>query len=684
MADLEDFATEVGALIKTGRFATASNLVGADLNALTAPGSYGYWDNALNAPSALRGNVIVSELRTTGGTLENVYQLALERDGRIWMRDWNRPGNAWRAWAQVSMEGGAQTPQSTQLPNGGDLNAATTPGAYGYAGQGGSIRAMVNAPTALPGTLHVSEVRSSSGVLDQINQIAIEEWGGVYTRTWRRLTDAWTVWHRAGGLKATPAVPSAPGLKVVPLPLSVGSGDQNSGWAERGIRIPIKFNAPVGRWRLHVRNWNPFSTNVRTGSVAITGLWLGEHAGSGVPTGTRKLMDASTTPEDGSEWVSPWMDGNLGGNVERLLMLGYTGAGSTGPYGIRGASWQTVSAADVTEAGATAMQSSVFPFEMWIEAETPVTTTVVAAVGDSLTSGANATGNLFDSWLSQYCRRVGALPMHVSAHGDSMINMLRTGAGKYERWAKFAPADAVIWAMGSNDIGPKPTVETLTSNFRMLRDVIERSVGPVRYATTITPRGVKWDAGQTALWEAWNAKLPKLADWAAILDFAAVVGGGTGAVLPQYDSGDGVHLNGAGYKAEADSIQTPLALTPAPVTSYDSGLRDITALATGITSGAIRFRVKGGWARLTFTNVQVATAGSVYPFSNDGPLAPWSPLGGETGVGFLTKGDNGQTVRVNINNRGSVALYGTPTATNLTGYAMWPFDRPIPANPIGV
>lgn len=116
---------------------------------------------------------------------------------------------------------------------------------------------------------------------------------------------------------------------------------------------------------------------------------------------------------------------------------------------------------------------------------------------------------------------------------------------------------------------------------------------------------------------------------------------------------------------------------------YDSGRRNITALATGLTGGKVMFRVKNGWARIVFEDVTVAAAGNAYPFGNDGPLAAWGPAGSDTGRGFVTAGDTNQTSRVYVSNRGAIGIYGIPANTKLNGYVMWPFDRTPPATPFG-
>ena len=699
MADREDFATAVGSLIKgrLGNYTSVPELSNADLNTMTTPGSYGYWDGAQNAPSGLRGNVWVSEIRTLAGAQEAVYQIALERDGRIWMRDWARSTNAWRAWARVPVGDAPDAPeglQSHQLPVGGDLNDATTPGIYGYWGKTGSLPAMTNAPSTLHGNMLVSEIRTTGGVVDQVAQLVIERGGVLYAREWRRATDAWSDWNRVGGTvpdgntSAATETTSA-GFKTVPLALSVGSGDQNTYWQERGLRIPVQYNAPIGRWRLHVRNWNPFTTKTRAGSVSITGMWLGTHDGAGgTPAGTVQLMGAATTPADGSEWVSPWMDNDLGGNVERLLMLGYTGAGTDGAIGIRGTSWQTAAAADAASETATTTKEQLFPFEMWIEAETPSDTPVYAVVGDSIAGGSDADRVLFGSWLSLYCRRVGALPVHVAAFSDSMVKFMSVDHWKVERWAKFAPADAVIWAIGSNDIGPRPTIEAMTGNFYAMREVIERNVGPVRYATTITPRGVRWDAEQTAIWEAWNAEIPSLVDWKAVFDFSTVVSGGTGAILPEYDA-DGVHLNSAGYQALADSIQILMAPTPPSAIQgarldrleYWSGVRDLSGVLINGWVGNVTLCRDGNGISLYVEGLDSSNATGT-AFMNL-PVG-WRPIarpGARVFRALISAGSNPAVPhQADIDGGGNVRVFTTPGAGGVfSGSIEFTTRDPIPA-----
>ena len=357
-------------------------------------------------------------------------------------------------------------------------------------------------------------------------------------------------WARVTG---APPAASPAGMKTVPLALTTGTTGV-AGAASRSVRFPLRFNAPVNRWRVHIRNWNPRLGTVIAAPVNFTGLWLADTSGAGTVTGTpTQLAPAFTTPADGSEWVSGWYDAPIGGDVERLLCYGFDTAQS--PWLLTGGSYQA-------SGSASAISGAVTPgpgtsFDIWIEAETPASTPVVAGVGDSLTAGTGATLPVFESWLSQYTRRVGALPMHVAHHGDSMRGFLTVNPGKVTRWEDLARADAVVWGLGSNDLSSTRTISEMQADFATLLPIVEAAVGPVRHVSTVQPRN-SWDAAAEARRSQWNTWLTSRPEVRGVLDFASVVSVDGDTLLPEYDSGDGTHLNTAGYQAEADSITTPL------------------------------------------------------------------------------------------------------------------------------
>lgn len=495
------------------------------------------------------------------------------------------------------------------------------------------------------------------------------------TVPWSRITDAPDV---AG---VSPAA-----LKVVPLALTTGQTQANSGHTARGLRFPIRFNAPIHRWRLHVRNWNPRLGQVKTGALSITGIWVGDHSGDGQPGNSRRLIGASSTPADGSEWVSPWLTEPIGGDVDRLLCIGYYGAATGGPYALYGGSWQTAAAGSAGLDGATVTRHATTPLDIWIEVETPADTPVIAGVGDSLTVGVGATLPVHESWVSQYARRVGGLPMHIAHAGDSLEGFLAVNPEKVTRWANLARADAVVFGLGSNDISGPRSLTQLQADYAALSPVIEAAVGPVRYVSTIQPRG-SWDEtreSKRAQWNEWVSARPGIR---GVLDFASVVSTDGDTLLPQYDSGDGTHLNTAGYLAESASITTPLTAPPtvARVTTVEdrldaltvtSGVRSLTGLFD-LTSGNAYLQVQNGHVTITLTDAVAPGSGSIY-LTTTGLLsvAPEAPIGSKT-IPVLEGASSWR--RAAMDRNGALRVWGYTAGAPLNGSISWPMTRPVPA-----
>ena len=490
-------------------------------------------------------------------------------------------------------------------------------------------------------------------------------------------------WERITGAPDTPATAA---LKVAPLALTTGyTGTAAS--TSRSARIPMRYNAELGRFRVHIRNWNPRLGTIVAAPVDFTGLWLADTTGAGAIAGTpRQLSGAFTTPSNGDEWVSDWYDAPLGGNIERLLCYGYDTAQA--PWALTGGSYQAAGSGSAITGAVS--RATLTAFDIWIEAETPATTPIIAGIGDSLTAGVGADLPMHESWLSQYARRVGGLPMHIAHSGDSMRGFITINNAKFTRWKHLARADAVVWGLGSNDIAGAFNLATMQADYGTISAIVERDIGPIRYVSTVQPRN-GWDATKEAQRESWNAWLTARPGLRGVFDFASIVSNDGDTLIPAYDSGDGTHLNTAGYAAEADSITTPIT-APAPATAdrvdalsallHDSGIRSITG--QNIASGTIRFQAKNGWCYLDLTNVNLSgEGGNTTILPNNGQLSGYAPSSPMQGKGQVTEVNTSRSYRIVVNYWGGVAIYGAPTGTVLNGYAIWPLNRPAPAMPPG-
>lgn len=488
-------------------------------------------------------------------------------------------------------------------------------------------------------------------------------------------------WDRITGAPSSVSPVTAGSLKVAPLALTTGyTGSAAS--TSRSARIPMRYNAELGRFRVHIRNWNPRLGTIVAAPVNFTGLWLADTTGGGAIAGTpRQLRGAFATPANGDEWVSDWYDAPLGGNIERLLCYGYDT--TQAPWALTGGSYQAAGSTSAITGAVSA--ASLTAFDIWIEAETPATTPIIAGIGDSLTAGVGATLPMHESWLSQYARRVGGLPMHIAHSGDSMRGFITINNTKFTRWKHLARADAVVWGLGSNDIAGTFSLATMQADYGTISAIVERDIGPIRYVTTVQPRN-GWDAAKEAERTAWNAWLTARPGLRGVFDFAAVVSTNGDTLIPAYDSGDGTHLTTAGYAAEAASITTPIA-APAPVTVarvasveerlatalYDSGRRDVTSLL-GLTSGTAILHVKSGWVWLNFSNAVPTGGGNVV--MTDAGLVAVAPTAGQVTGPVIAGADSNRKLEVTSNGRVRILSHSAGDALN--GFAMWPMTRPIP------
>lgn len=365
--------------------------------------------------------------------------------------------------------------------------------------------------------------------------------------------------------------------RVVPLALTLGQDDYTVDITKRATasnRIPVKYGATINRWRIHLRNANPKTGRVIQGAINIDGFWLGAHdtatAGK-YAAAPVKIVDAFTTPADGSEWVSPWFTTNIGDGTERLLEIAYSGATVT-PTKQLGASYYAGSghAGDAAYTGSWIEGDT--PFDIWLEAETPASTPVIAVYGDSLFAGHKATRPVIESVPSQYALTKKALPVHYVAAGDTMNDWNTQGdAGmKVNRWDSLSKADALLFSMGSYDVFGNISLTSMQTRFNTSLTLMSKRVrsGAAIYLSTILPRTGKVDSGTVVpeatrrQYNTWLKSQKGTNGVTDVVDIVPAVSSDDETLMATYDV-DGTLLNTAGYKAIADALTFPV---PAPVT----------------------------------------------------------------------------------------------------------------------
>lgn len=182
------------------------------------------------------------------------------------------------------------------------------------------------------------------------------------------------------------------------------------------------------------------------------------------------------------------------------------------------------------------------------DAAEPASYPDVAVIGDSLAAGAGSKG---PSWPAQ----IGA---RNYARGGSCV--VRRGCGTptplVDSWSEALTPGirTLVIAGGRNDLCGSST-EDLIEAYELLRWRGNQRGVEVRFAT-ITPAGANWPwpcEDQRVEVNAWLRSQPET------IDFEKATMSQQGTLLWKYDSGDGVHLNEAGYARLAKVASAELA-----------------------------------------------------------------------------------------------------------------------------
>lgn len=516
-----------------------------DLNTVTAANRYGIATGAANwaalhYPADARGTVTVTKIGS------ETLQVFTEFRGsqRMWVR--SSQAGTWLSWREI----GTQWVKSAFA--GDDLNALTDPGLYQQPGYPTDWRAQ-HYPANVRGVIEVKPVAQALvQVLTTFDPVP---------RTYKRWRNSgtWGAWVA----DALPDVPVATGsgLKVVPLQLTLGTASSGNIGRTGTVRIPIKYAAPVLRWRLHIRNANASDGVGVAGAVPFTGLWLGKHDTAnpgrfqGAPV---KIADAFSLPADGSEYVTRWLNLNNTPNVEDLLSFGYD-APAVPVRASSGFAYQSTDASlGGTTGPVTLTETTTAPFFIWFEAETYAMTPTAAVLGDSLSCGDIPR---VGSVLSKYCLQRGALPIHYANSGDRLLSWQDPMHPKWDYYAGLSRPDALIIAMGSNDIFTGASYGVMQQRLTDVAALAASRITPNIYLSSITPRTVSTGATEDVRrsYNTWLRSQPVNAR--GVFDFVTPISSDDETILPQYDA-DGVHLTDAGYELQAARISPPITSPP--------------------------------------------------------------------------------------------------------------------------
>jgi lysophospholipase L1-like esterase len=194
----------------------------------------------------------------------------------------------------------------------------------------------------------------------------------------------------------------------------------------------------------------------------------------------------------------------------------------------------------------------------------------VVTLGDSITDGRGSTTDGNNRWPDNLAQR---LSTNAPTAGVAVINMGIGGNGVFGGLGPSAQArfdrdvlsqSGVRWLIvfeGVNDIGGGTSAQSLTNAYAQFVDKAHaRNLRA--YGATITPFGGNgyYTPAHEAVRQAVNTWIRTSGKLDAVIDFDAVVRNPVTLtnLLSAYDTGDGLHLNPAGYRAMADSIDLTL------------------------------------------------------------------------------------------------------------------------------
>ena len=386
--------------------------------------------------------------------------------------------------------------------------------------------------------------------------------------------------------------------RLVPLAFTLPGGSSTTSGA-KSLRIIREYAHFPGRVRVHVSNRHPVSGNAGS-DVTLTGSTIGVGAESGEVSKAQVLFSANTVIPAGEEVVSRWV--TLSGSDGDGLAVSMAWSGDTVRL-FKAGCWTNSDPAAYNNANTTGWAwNSDAPLYIWVEAEMPARVPVVMANGDSISVGSVTDNPVSDSWVAMYARKQHALPVFASWHGSSMPQW----APDTGQWGRLYPGvdvrpDAIVMALGQNDLNQDVDLNELKSRYNTVRDVYDvRFPGVPVYVGTVNASNKPAEKEVIRReFNTWLSSLPR--GERGVLDFASVLDDPTGEfLLPEYTA-DELHPNTDGQTAMAGVVLknpvTPLVPTGGQIatlggTPQSSVVYDISDfLAPGTT-------ITAGWGRI--------------------------------------------------------------------------------------
>ncbi len=339
------------------------------------------------------------------------------------------------------------------------------------------------------------------------------------------------------------------------------------------------IHVTLGGKQLRVRFSNEFGTNPVTISSVHVALAAGAgSAGAGDidPTTEKALTfhdSLSATIPPGEIVLSDPLAYDLPSltNLAVSIHFGDISATTiTGHPGSRTTSFiqpgRAISAASLPAAAKTAHWYIITGIEVLADASSKA----IVVLGDSITDGRGSTTDGNNRWADILAQR---LSTNAATTGVAVLNMGIGGNGVFGGLGPSAQtrfdrdvlsqsgARWVVVSEGVNDIAGGASAQSLTNAYAQF--VHKAQARNLRaYGATITPFGGHgyYTAAHEAVRQAVNSWIRTSGMFDAVIDFDAVVRNPVTLtnLLAAYDTGDGLHLNPAGYRAMANSVELSL------------------------------------------------------------------------------------------------------------------------------
>lgn len=234
--------------------------------------------------------------------------------------------------------------------------------------------------------------------------------------------------------------------------------------------------------------------------------------------------------------------------------------------------------ADPSGGGFTGFRTNIY-FLSGVEVHTHRSLGSIVVIGDSIADGAYSTFNGYDRWTDQLAERLqaerplGPIELGVLNQGISGNQLTHDGSevgagapalgpnalSRLDRDVFGQAGERVVFfCVGINDIQLSGDPADRVINGLKQAAAQLREAGLVAVGCTMTPfEGYQnWSAEKEAVRQEVNAYLRDTTDFHAVIDFDAVVRDPAvpTRLRPEFDSGDHIHPNPAGYTAMGNAI----------------------------------------------------------------------------------------------------------------------------------